>query len=129
MAFLRFVVSEIDDDSGRREGLFQAFARLEEAGDLLPHELQQWEEIYDWFRKNLDAPPRFTRSSRPHAKPIAISWFKDTAVEHIRRMRVLAEILRDHGLICDVIRTQRPGYVVFEDEHQVAAEPFRETRT
>jgi hypothetical protein len=129
MAFVRFVVSEIDEDSGQRQGLFQALSRLQEEGRLLPHEMQQWEEVYDWFRKNLDAPARFTRSSRPHARAVAISWFKDTAAEHIRRIRALVSILRDHGVSCEVIQTRRPGYVVFEDEYQVVAEPFRETQT
>jgi hypothetical protein len=44
-------------------------------------------------------------------------------------MREVAHILAAHGIIVDVLRTERPGYVVYEDSHQVAAEPFRETVT
>ncbi len=29
----------------------------------------------------------------------------------------------------EVIRTERPGYIVYEDEFQVTAEPFAETHT
>jgi hypothetical protein len=58
-----------------------------------------------------------------------LSWFKDTAVAHIAKMHRLARILEAHGLPVEELRTERPGYVVYEDAFQVAAEPFRETRT
>ncbi len=49
----------------------------------------------------------------------------DTATEHLTRMHALAELLRARGLIVEVIHTDRPGHVVYEEECQVAAEPFR----
>jgi hypothetical protein len=42
---------------------------------------------------------------------------------------VLKHILESHGIVVDVIKTNRPGYVVYEDDFQVAAEPFSETVT
>ncbi len=44
-------------------------------------------------------------------------------------MRLFAVILEAHGIAVDVIQTERPGYVVYEDSVQVAAEPFKETCT
>jgi hypothetical protein len=129
MAFVRFVIADVDEDSGQRTGLFQALFTLSRDGNLLPHQEQQWKEVRVWFDQNLDEPARLSKSSRPHAQAKAISWFKDTAVEHIQRMRMLAEILREHDIVCEVVQTQRPGYIVFEDEYQVAAEPFRDTQT
>jgi hypothetical protein len=38
-------------------------------------------------------------------------------------------ILEAHGVVVERIRTQRPGYIVYEDEHQVAAYPFADTPT
>ena len=125
--FVRFVVHKNDEDSGRRQGLFQAVADLEHEGVLLEHEQAQHDEIDDWFRKNLNKPRSFTRSSKPHAKNVALSWFKDTAVDHIAKMYALARILKAHGVDVEVLRTERPGYVVYEDVFQVAAEPFKET--
>jgi D-alanyl-D-alanine dipeptidase len=127
--FVRFVIHKNDEGSGRRQGLFQALSDLEYAGALLAHEQEQYDEIYDWFRKRLKKPRSFTRSSKPHAKKVALSWYKDTAVEHIAKMHALAQILQDHGVVVDVLRSERPGYVVYEDEFQVAAEPFKETMT
>ena len=98
MSYLRFVIPTRDEDSGRRQGLFQALANLQNRGALLAHEEDEWTSAYEWFQKNLDEPDRFANSSRPHAKRVALSWFKDSASEHIRQMRRLSEILRDHGV-------------------------------
>jgi hypothetical protein len=54
----------------------------------------------------------------------AISWFKDSAKEHIARARSLARILENHGVSVTTIKTRRVGYVVYEDEYQITAEPF-----
>ena len=127
MMYIRFIILPNDLDSGKRQGLFQAMSDLEATGDLLPHEQQRYDEIYDWFRHHLKKPRRFSRSSKPHAKKVAISWFKDSAKAHIEKMRSLASILSSHGIVTEMIRSPRPGYIVYEDAHQVAAEPFRET--
>jgi hypothetical protein len=127
--FMRFVIHKNDEDSGRRQGLFQAMSELRDVGTLDSHEQERYEEIYDWFRKHLKKPRSFTRSSKPHAKNVALSWFRDDATEHISRMREIVGILDAHDIAVDVLHTTRPGYVVYEDKYQVAAEPFSETVT
>ena len=129
MMFIRFVINNNDPDSGKRQGLFQAMSDLESAGKLLPYEQQLYDEIYDWFRHKLKKPRSLSKSSKPHAKNVAISWFKDSAKEHIDKMRSLVNILNSHDVVTDMIRSERPGYIVYEDEYQVAAEPFKETGT
>lgn len=124
-----FVIHKNDQDSGRRQGLFQALSDLEYEGVLLEHEQAQYDGTYEWFRKHLRKPRSFTRSSKPHAKKVALSWFKDTAIEHISKMHELIQILEAHGIVVDTLRTERPGYIVYEDEFQITAEPFRETVT
>jgi len=55
-------------------------------------------------------------------------WFKSTATEHIARMRALAELLDHKDMTVATFESEKPGYVLYEDEHQVAAIPFaRET--
>jgi hypothetical protein len=127
--FIRFVIHHVDCDSGRRQGLFQALAELEHSGELLMHEQKEYERINMWFRRNLKRPHSFSRSSKPHAKNVAISWFKSEATEHIANMRVFAQILREHGIEVDELKSERPGYIVYEDQFQVAAEPFKDTGT
>lgn len=127
--FIRFVINQNDEDSGRRTGLFQAMFDLESSAGLRDYEQAQYDEIHEWFRKNLKAPTSFARSSKPHAKKVALSWFKNSAVEHIAKMHQVAHILRAHGINVEILKTGKPGYVVYEDQHQVAAEPFHETGT
>jgi hypothetical protein len=52
---------------------------------------------------------------------------KADAAEHAARLRALTVLLQRHGFVTQVLWTRRPGYVVYEDEYQVAAVPFRDT--
>lgn len=125
--YIRFVVHTKDEDSEKRQGIFQALVAAREAGLLYEYEVARVKEIHKWFNENLEKPQSFTRSSKPHALNKAISWYKDSAKEHLTYMRELASILESHGIMVDVLQTDRPGYIVYEDEYQLAAEPFGET--
>ncbi len=127
--FTRFVVHKNDEDSGRRQGLFQALADLDSESRLQGPHQDVRQELQDWFRLHLKQPSSFARAARPHAKKVALSWFKDSAVEHIRQMRRMSALLAEHDVAVHILRTKRPGYIVYEDEHQVAAEPFNDTPT
>jgi hypothetical protein len=127
--FVRFVLHEMDEDSGRRTGVFQAAYELRESTELGEGESSRLAGILAWFGRHLPIPDRFAVSSRPHRKAQAISWLKESAIEHVAQMHAMVTILEAHGLVVDRIRTKRPGYVVYEDEHQVTAYPFADTPT
>lgn len=127
--YIRFVIHRKDEDSGRRIGLFQVCSELLETNALTPYEEQQLRELRVWFNQNLKKPKSFAKSKKPNARGVAISWFKDTAGECISRMYEMKSLMEAHGITVDVIRTSRPGYVVYEDDHQVTAEPYFETQT
>ena len=126
--FIRFVVGSRDEDSGRRQGLFQAGDELRATGRMSHGDEQRLDELQQWFRENLPVPDRFAVSSKPHRKPQAISWFRDTATEQIAQIREYQRLLETYGFIVQMLREKRPGYVVYEDEYQVVAYPFSETR-
>jgi hypothetical protein len=90
---------------------------------------EQLEAIGNWFDKHLKRPARLAVSSRPHSKAQAISWYRDTATAHIAKMRELQEVLERNGLTVEMIKAKRLGYVLYEDEFQIAAYPFNETPT
>lgn len=125
--YLRFVVPTLHEMSNRRTGVFQEIYRLMRCNELFAFEEQRAREILDWFNEHLTEPTRFATSPRPRAAARAISWSKDSATEHIARMHELANILDAHGIVVETIRTVRPGYIVFDDEHQIVAEPFSDT--
>ena len=55
-------------------------------------------------------------------------WFKSDALQHIAKAREMSCVLEQSGIYVWTIKTQRPGYVVYEDEYQVVAEPFADLK-
>jgi hypothetical protein len=127
--FIRFVALNIDRSSGRRQGIFQAAEALRKSGTLSDADHKQLDDIGTWFDARLKKPVRLAVSPRPHSKAQAISWFKDTAHEHIAQMREMQHLLERYGITVEMIKTNRVGYILYEDEFQVAAYPFAETKT
>jgi len=118
-----------DQDSGKRMGLFHASRELCDAGLVDDYQEEQLIQIRDWFNNNLEKPTSFSKSSKPHAKGVVISWFKHTASEHLSKMYEMAGILEAYGFGVDAIKTERIGYIVYEDQYQATAEPFADTPT
>ena len=130
MRFVRFVVHDLDEDSGYRQGFIQAAARLRDDGHLTVAESALLRERLRWFRENLPVPDRFTRTrNASHKKKRALSWFKEGALAQLTRARDVLEILRAHDVLVEQLLTERPGYVVYEDDFQVVADPFSDTPT
>jgi hypothetical protein len=128
VGFLRFVVSDLDPDSGRRQGVLQAAFTLRDRGELSPEELAALSTVGHWLDEHLPKPARFTRKrNHSHRTPMALSWFKDTAREHVAKVRVIAALLEARGVVVFTVTTERPGYVVYEDDFQVVAEPFADS--
>src|SRR5204862_8175295 len=102
-------------------GVFQAAFDLRDRG-LLAHGEGDWlKYLSQWFDRHLPVPRRFSRSRRPHAFANAVCWFRPDADRHLDRVRQLAALLERHGVATHRLRTERPGYVVYEDAFQVAA--------
>jgi hypothetical protein len=127
--FLRFALKRLNGDSGERDGFFSAAYELAGRPDA-PVYLDHLEEHLAWFRRELATPPRFNRStskgaSRRNAR--GLSWFKPTAKVHIARAYAMRLILEEHGFATELMKSHRPGYVVYDDDHQIVAEPFKTT--
>ena len=123
--FVRFVVKHRNAKSGVQAGIFAAVKRLPPVGQVADWDEKRMDEIFAWFRENLPSPTRVARSRRPNGHGAAVSWFRDSASKHIEMARELAAILEAHDIGVEMVSTDRPGYVVYEDEFQVVAEPFR----
>jgi hypothetical protein len=132
MAFIRFVVSEVHPDSGVNNGLFDLAYTLRDADDVSNEDRQVLADQLAWFAQRLSTPKRFNRSSSKgyyRRTTRGIAWFRDTAIEHIARMHEMRRIVEANGHAVELIREERIGYVVYEDDVQVVAEPFSDTRT
>ena len=122
--FVRFVVTERHATSLQQRGVFSALYQLQRDDQLAGHEKAWFAEAETWFNDHLEPPDRFQLSKRPGAPHAAITWLKASAVEHVRRMRDLVALLQHKDTQVEELTTDRPGYIVYEDEHQVAAVPF-----
>ena len=60
-------------------------------------------------------------------RPRAIFWFRWRAEPMIRRFWNLAGVLKELDYEVRILKTARPGYVLYEDDDQVGAIPFRDT--
>ena len=107
--------------SHQNAGVFQRAYDLYHSGDLDPSDASRLESILLWFERNLPLPDR----SKLH--PRAIFWFKPGAGKTARRVWDLAARVKEHGPAVEIVKTRRPGFILYEDDHQVAAIPFRDT--
>jgi hypothetical protein len=81
-------------------------------------------ELNEWFKYNLELPSKVRRNKNLNKTPIAVSWFKSTAYEHIQNLRKISNIIQRYGVVVSYVRNEKPGYVLYEDEYQIFAEPY-----
>ena len=118
-SYIRFVCGD--------DGLFEAAYRLSRTDATSAVDRTELDELLRWFESNLGTPDRFVRTtSKGHYRrePVAISWFKDGAGECVRKAWTLVRVLERNGIAVELLRTSHPGYVTYEDEHQIATIPF-----
>ncbi|MGJ5024124.1 hypothetical protein [Bradyrhizobium oligotrophicum] len=125
---LRFILRQPHPDTGVAEGIFGAAYRLRDDPTTSEQDRAELRVLLSWLEANLAVPRRFNRSTSKgyyRRRTAGVSWLKSTASEHVAQMRELAAVLERSGIQVSQIRTDRPGYVIFEDDHQLVAEPFR----
>jgi hypothetical protein len=127
--YIRFVVDIQDQRSTRRKGVFAALGVLKKNSDITNEDYRKYRELAEWFNLNLDLPDRFNRSRKSNAKPKALSWFKDSASEHIAKTREVAYLLEKYGISVTMLKTKKPGYILYESKNQIVAEPYNDTPT
>lgn len=130
--FIRFVRPNKVEGLAAREGIFCAAYEMRYDPDTDPFSLEALEELLTWFRQNLTIPKKFNRTKSKgyrQRKSKGLSWYKNNATEAIAKSFELQHLLEDNGYSVEIIRTERVGYIVFEDENQIIAEPFSDTPT
>lgn len=114
---LRFIV--FDQEWGWT-GVFQGRWMIRESSEL-PDSVQScYRSNRDWFNRHLHSPR--------NVNPKWIFWFRAEAAECIDRIREMIEIYRVAGHEVRMQATRDPGYILYQDEHQIAAIPQKEPR-
>ena len=61
---------------------------------------------------------------KPRRQSKGVCWFRSGASEHLKRIWDLIAICENNDVRIYMIKTDQPGYVIYEDAVQVVAEPF-----
>jgi hypothetical protein len=121
--FVRFVTPIIHPQSRVSSGLFRAFDLYEDQ-DLIPAcYLDRADELFEWFNDNLPVPDRLSRVVGRFRIAFGVCWLKPSAVDHICYMWDLAAIYEASGIPVQLLKSSRPGYLLYEDEFQIVAQP------
>ncbi len=128
--YLRFVHTAPVDGLDARQGFLAAAYVLSRSTGLDEWSHRELIGHLNWFENNLALPDRFNRSKSKgawHRETKGLSWFKPEAVDHIDRAFALVGLLTLNDIPIDTLRSNRIGYVVYEDDYQIVAEPFADT--
>ena len=131
--FVRFVVPTwIHRESQAPIGVIGAayeLLRQQATSHELQRELEHWIE---WFEENLPVPDRFNRTKSKgwyRRETRGIAWLRTSAAAHLAAMADLAACIAKCGHATSEVQSERVGYVIYQDEFQLIAEPFRDTPT
>src|SRR6266550_64229 len=125
--FIRFVCGEIDEDSHVSAGLFCAAFDLIKDEKLSDHDYAELADLMRWFRLNLQGTFEH-RLRKPWRARRSICWFKSDACEHVKRAWLMMNILERNDVFMRMIKSRSVGFVIYEDEAQVLAQPSEELR-
>lgn len=127
--YLRFTTQFTNPFGETETGIFLALRFLRDDYPATQNEdIARLKQISVWFNKHLEKPTRFSNAGNKNPANISLSWFKDSAKEHIRRIQQLIEIFQKYGIFIERISTKNPGYIVYEDEFQISAIPYKTDR-
>ena len=117
--YLRFATFRTDPDALRPQGVFQRTYALLDGGELHPEEVRILRAALGYFEHDMAVP-------RVH-QPRAVFWFKAECAMCTHHGWLLANALKASGVPVVPLRTVKPGLVVYEDDCQIAAVPYRDT--
>jgi len=126
--YIRFVTPRVHPYSGRETGVFHTAYRLKYSGRLTDDEIDLLNELLSPYG-DLEVPPVYRDETiMQKRRDAAICWFKTHSRQMISHMYSVVAFLKFHGVPMALLRTELPGRVLYEDEHQVAAVPYRRAR-
>lgn len=120
--YVRFVCFSLVEGQRQRLGLFQALDKAKDCDFAPSWALRVIGETYGWFNENLAVPTQFEQTYGGRGRP-GLSWFKPVAMEHIKQMHQLKLAVEECGVQVEILTTRYPGSIIWQDEHQLIADP------
>ena len=89
---------------------------MKQNGLLSPLEIEEIQQIENWFENNLPNPPFYNETDPPKA----ITWFRrETTAEMLEKIERIKTIIEKNGWTVEVVsRENAPGKVIYE--YQIA---------
>jgi hypothetical protein len=115
--FIRFQTEVRSPQTGLPLGLFRASVKLRADFELPSYMDEMLEESLEWFNDNLIVPRLGSQRGRP------IFWFRTEADDCLAQIWNLVALFNEEGLYVEQRTTLRPGHIVYQDAHQIAAIP------
>jgi len=119
--FIRFQGKRENLGTASKLGIFQLAYDLRDSELLPKYVLDELNQSLAWLKMHLHSPTVLRKEE--HFR--AISWFRDTAKEPLKRIWRIKTILEEYGYPIDVVKTKVPGSIVFQDGWQVIAKPAK----
>ncbi len=119
--YIRFQGKHPNLGTANKIGIFYLAFELRDEISLPSYAHEEIQRQLSWLAMHLKAP-RVLEYSQHYR---AISWFKPTAIEPIKRIRAIKAVLEDFGYHVDMVKTRDPGIVIYEDGWQIVAKPRR----
>lgn len=101
-------------------GIFVAVDHLRRRGVLTAAQEEIYFDVEDYFHAVLPDPPFYADGNSIGA----VTWFKtDATADMVSRLTPLRDLLTQHGVEHDVVTSDAPGRIVYEDQWQVGVIP------
>jgi hypothetical protein len=121
--FFRYIAPDSrDQNPWLATGLITIASRLSRSKRLSSMERASIREVLDWFEVNLDCPPFEKKIRTKEWDDDTVCWFRDSAIEHLKRMNALSRILRRNDILVATINSNYPGKIVYRDKYQIVAQ-------
>ena len=104
-------------------GIFQLAFELRDRRDLPSYAFDELQSNLAWLKLHLKSPEILDDDEHYRA----IAWFKPDAHEPLKRVWAIKAVLEEFGYQIDLIKSNTPGLVIYEDDWQIIAKPIRKS--
>ena len=116
--YMRIQGREIAYRTQKPVGVFVLNWRRIRDGVYSKEDAELYDRTHKWFLENLPEPPFYgNNNENPDG---AVTWFKtETADVMLEHIEPLLSLLEKYGIPYDVVYTDTPGKIIYEDDFQV----------
>ena len=120
--YMRIQGHEYSYQTRKPTGLFALCHRRVNSGVFSDEDINLFYKTDKWFKENLIQPQFYLEGNTAHA----ITWFKTSTFDRYReKTGILTGLLDKYNVPYDIIYTDFPGTVIYEDDYQIgAADPW-----